>query len=504
MVLSEILVNVTGKIYKVRLSCTKVQPITAFEWLVLNCTKRFERHPVISKKTLKEIMEEVLRIEHSEPLLVPTLEGLLDRKAILVGGSKRFDYQKLCLSDIRLTERGRLMLKDGVLAKEARNFDLDLAYNPLTGEILPWQENLEEDPAMQESLTLPAPGERGFPKDLFQAALKNQKTRYEGFDPAAFRVDDLKELGEKDQKLPMKLTITADQAGIISICPNLGERGEEGLLHLLPSLLLPEGMSEKVIESLPYRGDLPQEAILGTGRKALEQIQQEVNKASLLGQLLFLNQSFYNPSERKAPAQGEGGTLILFGPSGSTSKSPNAGLLYLGETAPWEGCALLWEDGGGITLCQELFEYGSQTITLPVALRESPQEEKKQHLATWLAACLQKSLPKGDTVPREIETWEDLLAFAKTQAAIYEATPRQEVLPIDALPIKALAKVDRAFDEKVLSYLQKNQIKTVGDFRLLTLDQARRFPAKSKTMIIKNTLLHLLQEKEAILSRVTL
>ena len=55
--------------------------------------------------------------------------------------------------------------------------------------------------------------------------------------------------------------------------------------------------------------------------------------------------------------------------------------------------------------------------------------------------------------------------------------------------IKELKKYSPMCDDKVLSFMQINQIKTIGDFRLLTESRARGFAAKSKQTIYKNNLI---------------
>ena len=45
MILSENQLKVPGKMYKVRVKCVSTQRLTTIEWLILNCTKKFENLP---------------------------------------------------------------------------------------------------------------------------------------------------------------------------------------------------------------------------------------------------------------------------------------------------------------------------------------------------------------------------------------------------------------------------------------------------------------------------
>lgn len=75
-------------------------------------------------------------------------------------------------------------------------------------------------------------------------------------------------------------------------------------------------------------------------------------------------------------------------------------------------------------------------------------------------------------------------------------------LPIDNLPIKELKKYSPLCDDKVLSFLQANKIKTIGDFRQLTESKARSFAAKGKQDIYKSILIRILKQKNEIIAKI--
>lgn len=75
-------------------------------------------------------------------------------------------------------------------------------------------------------------------------------------------------------------------------------------------------------------------------------------------------------------------------------------------------------------------------------------------------------------------------------------------LVIDALPIRELKKYVPDFNEPIFAYLQSNQIKTVGDFRMLTENRVRSFPAKGKQMVCKNTIMRTVKQKAIIIDKI--
>ena len=83
-----------------------------------------------------------------------------------------------------------------------------------------------------------------------------------------------------------------------------------------------------------------------------------------------------------------------------------------------------------------------------------------------------------------------------------EIPPENTVLTIDNLPIKELKRYSPMCDDKVLSFLQTNQIKTIGDFRLLTESRARGFAGKGKQAIYKNNLIRMVKQKNEILAKI--
>ena len=120
MVLSDNTVRVPGKTYKVRLKCVSTQRLTTIEWLILSCTKKFERHPDMSGRTLKYAFEEVFQFQNSELLIKPCLRHLRSLGVIQISGGDIFDYDALRFADIDLTELGDVMLKDGLRPGESR------------------------------------------------------------------------------------------------------------------------------------------------------------------------------------------------------------------------------------------------------------------------------------------------------------------------------------------------------------------------------------------------
>lgn len=76
-------------------------------------------------------------------------------------------------------------------------------------------------------------------------------------------------------------------------------------------------------------------------------------------------------------------------------------------------------------------------------------------------------------------------------------------LAIDSLPVRDLKLYVLDFDDKVISYLESNKIKTIGDFRKLTVDKVNLMPAKGKQLVHRNTVIRRVQEIDAIIAKIS-
>ena len=135
MILSESKVIVPGQQYKVRMKCVSTRRLTAIEWLILTCVRKFENDSEMANKTIRYAFEQVFHFQNSELLIKPCLIRLQELRVIRIQGEANFAYSTLKFSDIELTDLGERMLRDGLLPGNSREIPLNIYYNPLTGKI---------------------------------------------------------------------------------------------------------------------------------------------------------------------------------------------------------------------------------------------------------------------------------------------------------------------------------------------------------------------------------
>lgn len=116
----------------------------------------------------------------------------------------------------------------------------------------------------------------------------------------------------------------------------------------------------------------------------------------------------------------------------------------------------------------------------------------------------------SDTEPEEAsERLADKIAKAVGNIILEPSVQSEEEdgsqeLAIDDLPIRELKKYIPDFNEPVFSYLQSNQVKTVGAFRHLTESKVRNMPAKGKQMVYKNTVMRAVKQLDSIIAKIKL
>ena len=134
MIIAEKQLKVPGKIYQLEIHCVSTQRPTTMEWLILTCVDRFGDSPQMKDETLKYAFEEVFRIPNSQILIGPPLKHLRELGVIEVNPDIK-NYGDLQFGDIRLSQLGRQMLREGAVPGQERTLALTLHYNPLTGQM---------------------------------------------------------------------------------------------------------------------------------------------------------------------------------------------------------------------------------------------------------------------------------------------------------------------------------------------------------------------------------
>lgn len=387
MVLSDNLVRVPGKIYKVRLKCVSTQRLTTIEWLILSCTKKFEHHSEMSEKTLKYAFEEVFQFQNSELLIKPCLRHLRSLGVIQIANGDIFDYDAIRFADLDLTELGDVMLKDGLLPGESREIPLDIYYNPLTGRVSSLNNSNVGGKGVIDF------GSRGDYPDMFPEKSVKQELQTGAladgrFTASKFRIEEIEEIASRDWDSIIALTLEADDNHVLSTVPKITA---ENITRLLPQLYLSREINQKVANSFRPKEDLQVKNVIGSGKN----IKSAVLDVCKNGKVIFIDTDVYE-LYKKNMASFKDRTVFLFGKEEKFFIDNEKGLfIFLPGTLPVEGCAVVNEKGESISLCKAEYSYDGSTLIVPLAVEDARLIKKPYLVLSWLDELIKTNLDQN-------------------------------------------------------------------------------------------------------------
>lgn len=387
MVLSDNQVRVPGKTYKVRLKCVSTQRLTTIEWLILSCTKKFERHPEMSGRTLKYAFEEVFQFQNSELLIKPCLRHLRSLGVIQIASGDIFDYDAIRFADIDLTELGDVMLKDGLLPGESREIPLDIYYNPLTGRISSLNNS---NVGGKDVIDFGSKGDYPdmFPEEGVKQELQTGALADGRFTASKFRIEEIEEIASRDWDSIIALSLEADDKNVLSTVPTITA---ENITRLLPQLYLSREITQKVANSLRSREDLQVKNVIGSGKN----IKSAVLDVCKNGKVIFIDTDVYELYKRNT-ASFKDRIVFLFGEEEKFFVENEKGLfISLPGSLPIEGCAVVNEKGESVSLCKAEYFYEDSTLTIPLAVEDARLIKKPRLVLSWLEELIKTNLDKN-------------------------------------------------------------------------------------------------------------
>ncbi len=378
MIIAEKQLKVPGKIYQLEIHCVSTQRPTTMEWLILTCVDRFGDSPQMKDETLKYAFEEVFRIPNSQILIGPPLKHLRELGVIEVNPDIK-NYGDLQFGDIRLSQLGRQMLREGAVPGQERTLALTLHYNPLTGQMNEIERS-KEGQMEQIPFGKKADYSQEFPRERILQALQKGEVGNENFSASKLRITQI-ECREESPWPNCYTTITLrEEGGILKTQPEILEKRMKEKIGLL---FLPKEMNQGMVKKLP---PLPGEGIsrmIGSGSwitKALGDVLRGADTACM-------DEKFYQCFEDRWDFSFPK-VLILFGASSFGVKDlGERALLFLPEPFPVETCAAVNEKGGQLCLGKETGQYEGKRLEIPLAY-EDRRLRKRGAMASWLSQAV--------------------------------------------------------------------------------------------------------------------
>lgn len=376
MILSENQLKVPGKMYKVRVKCVSTQRLTTIEWLILNCTKKFENLPSMKQKTLKYAFEEVFQFQNSELLIKPCLKHLRRLDVICIEGGDKFNYDNLSFADIELTELGDIMLKDGLLPGESREISLDIYYNPLTGKMSNFN-NANVNGKEAIDFGTESDYSEAFPEQQIIDGLQTGSVGGGRFTASKFCIEEIESISSMDWESVVTLTVDVNEKNELKTNPEIIE---PGVKHLFTDLFYTKEITKTFTQKLPDISALDTKHIIGSSKKIKESI-LEVCKN---GRIVFMDEEIYSQYKRNM-ASFKDTILLLFNQNnGFSIDNEKELIIHIPKNFPIEGCVVVNEKGANVSLCKANYNYNDDTITVPLAIQDVRMIQNTKITLKWL------------------------------------------------------------------------------------------------------------------------
>lgn len=382
MILSENQLKVPGKMYKVRVKCVSTQRLTTIEWLILNCTKKFENLPSMKQKTLKYAFEEVFQFQNSELLIKPCLKHLRRLDVICIEGGDKFNYDSLRFADIELTELGDIMLKDGLLPGESREISLDIYYNPLTGKMSNFN-NANANGKEVIDFGTESDYSDAFPEQHIIDGLQSGSVGGGRFTASKFRIEEIESISSMDWESVVTLTVDVNDKNELKTNPEIIE---PGVKRLFTDLFYTKEITKTLTQKLPDISDLDAKHIIGSSKKIKESILDVCKN----GKIVFMNEKIYSQYKRNT-ASFKDTVLLLFNEDDSFSIDNEKELIiHIPEIFPIDGCVVVNEKGANVSLCKANYSYNEDVITIPLAIQDARMIQNNKIALKWLEEVIKE------------------------------------------------------------------------------------------------------------------
>ena len=383
MILSESKVIVPGQQYKVRMKCVSTRRLTAIEWLILTCVRKFENDSEMANRTIHYAFEQVFHFQNSELLIKPCLIRLQELRVIRIQGEANFDYSTLKFSDIELTDLGEKMLRDGLLPGNSREIPLNIYYNPLTGKVSSADNSITDRNGAIEFGT-ESQYNLFFPEESIINELQTGAIGRGKFTASKYRIEEIENLTSVGWECISIMAVDADENGELSTIPQITEDNMKGKVG---SLLLSREINEKLVELLPDKAEIKVGNIIGSGNS----IKSAFFSVCENGQTLILNTRIYNAYKRRSSIF-KNKTLILLGNEDGFSIDNSTGIFIGIPDAFLKGaCAALNEKGEHIGICRADYNYEGYNVRAPLAVECRALVQDAVHVfSKWLGEVVLK------------------------------------------------------------------------------------------------------------------
>lgn len=165
--------------YEIQVTHRTQRKSTAMEWLLLEIAQKVSENPNYEALSLDELLKSLFCITDGKILLRQVLLDLIDRNALkyIRGFSSESDWSRLRCGDLKLTEIGSRLQREGQLpSKEQRN-NISVIYDVVNSRIVENDKNLSDDTTYIKIMDISPNNLPGFPDSLISEHIEALKQK---------------------------------------------------------------------------------------------------------------------------------------------------------------------------------------------------------------------------------------------------------------------------------------------------------------------------------------
>ena len=163
--------------YEIKITHHTERKSTAMEWLLLEIAQKVEEYPNYSAIPLNDILKNLFCISDGDILLRQVLLDLIDVNALeyIQGFTDRSDWNQLRCGDLRLTEVGRNLQREGRLPAKTQDNIISAIYDIVNDRLIDKNKRVLSDDTNNPKVKDISPDNLVFPEALVRAWLLNHE-----------------------------------------------------------------------------------------------------------------------------------------------------------------------------------------------------------------------------------------------------------------------------------------------------------------------------------------
>jgi len=375
MIISEIVIKVPCRRYKIKVSCLATRRLTTIEWILMTCIKKFGKNSELSEEPLTYALEEVLKIQNSEFLIKPCMDSLKKLGVLVIDEKDNTSYTNLKFSQVYLSTKGIEMLDEGLLPGESREVAVDVYYNPLTGTMNSYEPQKMPSKEVTEfgnNIDLDVE----FPKEIIVKGLQDGKVDGQRFTASKYKIDGIELLEDDGWENQFMILVGIDDRHELYTEPKIVVNNMIGHIR---QLLMVQGIDEKMLADLNPISKTQIKTVIGTGAKVKEAI-LEVCKN---GRIIFIDDKIYK-SYKKNMTAFKGKTIIIFNSDKFFIEKEDATIIKIPFAFSVAECVVINEKNEHVNLCLGEYIYENQKCTSPLAFSNPELFLRDNTVRKWI------------------------------------------------------------------------------------------------------------------------